>query len=122
MGWSTQGDPDVFETLRPELEQACRERRELGELRAVLGRRIYLKASALRGRAAHDFARDLAGCAKHQKFHPSPRRFCASVRCWIARHQLSLSRYQRTVRRNPSSSVTEGRHPSSASILDASMA
>ena len=47
---------------------------------------------------------------------PTPARFCK------ARHQSSFARYHSTVRRSPSSTVTDGRQPSSVRMRVGSMA
>ena len=66
--------------------------------------------------------RDLPCGAKHQYAHALPSRLPTPSRLCSARHQSSFSRYQRTVRCSPSSTVTEGSQPSSCLIRDASIA
>jgi hypothetical protein len=53
---------------------------------------------------------------------PSPRRRLASVAWVTSVHQSSLSRYHPTVARRPSAKVTDGVHPSSSAMREASMA
>lgn len=52
MAWTIAGTRAAFEGLRGELARAAREGRELGELRQLEGLGVYLKGSALRGRAS----------------------------------------------------------------------
>ncbi len=70
--------------------------------------------------------RDLAGFAEHQDHarlpKPVPNRAPTPSRVSKGRHHASFSRYHRTVFSNPSSNVTEGRHPSSVLMRDGSMA
>jgi len=78
-------------------------------------------------RRTAELAGDLAARAEDEGAHQpvarlSPRRSSLWPRAWIACHHSVLSRYQRTVRRSPSSSVTDGDQPSSSRILLASMA
>ena len=84
-----------------------------------------LDAARLGG--AGELAGHLPGLAEDQGPHQAlacfrPSRSSLWPRAWIACHQSRLSRYQRTVRRSPSSSVTDGAQPSSSRILPESIA
>ena len=57
-----------------------------------------------------------------RRHQPVPRRLPTPSRSRSGRHQSSLARYHATVLRSPSSTVTEGRQPSSARMRDGSMA
>ena len=83
--------------------------------------------AAVRRSPARKLARHLPGGPEDEDLHQpfaafSPSRSCVWPRAWIACHQGALSRYQRTVRRSPSSRVTEGAQPRSARIFEASIA
>ena len=64
----------------------------------------------------------LAPLAKDQDHDPTPSLLPTPSRPCSGRHQASLSRYHCTVRASPSSSVTEGRQPSSSRMRVASIA
>ena len=70
------------------------------------------------------FPRDLPGPAKDQQslHHAVPSRRPTPSRDSSGCHQSRLSRYQATVRRSPSSTVTDGRQPSSSRIRVGSIA
>ena len=75
------------------------------------------------GQLQPQLLRHLTGRSEDQRLHaltprrcPTPWRFCRG------RHQASLSRYHCTVRARPSSTVTDGRQPSSVRIRVGSMA
>ena len=103
--------------------------RQVGGVAAQAGHRLRLPCQ---------FRGHLAGSAEDENVHgargPSvlyraacayavtPSRSPTPLRVCSARHQSSLSRYHCTVRRNPSSTVTEGRQPSSARMRPGSMA
>ena len=70
-----------------------------------------------------DYVFDGAGPLPFATVHPAvPKRFPTPWRASKGCHHASLSRYQRTVLRRPSSKVTEGCHPNSALIRDGSIA
>ena len=72
---------------------------------------------------ADQLPRHLPGLAEDQKLHALvPNRSPTPLRANSGCHQAALSRYQRTVRRRPSSSVTDGRQPSSSRMRVGSMA
>ena len=67
--------------------------------------------------------RQLSCGAKNQRLHAMvPRRWPTPARSCKGRHQASLSRYHCTVRASPSSTVTEGRQPSSSRMREGSIA
>ena len=67
--------------------------------------------------------RNLTGRSEDKRLHAlTPRRVPTPWRSCKGRHQASLSRYHCTVRARPSSTVTEGRQPSSVRIRVGSMA
>ncbi len=87
----------------------------------------HRRGDAAGGGGQGELAGDLPGLAEDERAHQAlafsrPSRSSLWPRAWIACHQSRLSRYQRTVRRSPSSSVTDGCQPSSSRILLASIA
>ena len=71
--------------------------------------------------AHHKFSDLIEGDRVHLS-HPFPRRAPTPSRDCRARHQFSLSRYHCTVFSSPSSTVTEGRQPSSSRMRVGSIA
>ena len=73
--------------------------------------------------AADQFCCNLPGFSEDGDFHvPVPSRCPTPWRSRSGRHQYSFARYQSIVRARPSSSVTEGRQPSSSRMRAGSIA
>ena len=87
-------------------------------------RKIRLRAAHadLIGGTARDFGRHPPGFAENKDYVLTPKRSPTPARSCSARHQSSLARYHCTVRFSPSSTVTEGRQPSSVRMRVGSIA